>query len=504
MIGKVGPLRGPMIISDRQYQQLMKRHSESGSISNAAMKAGMDRKTARRYLKTKQGPKELAVKHTWKTRDDPVVAIWTEAQRWLQDSPELEAKALFEHLALEAGEKVDGRALRTFQRRVLEWRRHRGPQREVCFQQIRQPAQSMQFDWTHADELGVTIAGQPYSHLLAHSMLPYSNWEWAIPCQSESASSLLAGVQEAYWTLGGLTIELQTDQSSTATHQLKRYSPERGFNQRYLGFCQYLGVKPRTIAVGCPNQNGDIESAQGHLKRRLKQHLLLRRSRDFGSVTQYAAFVAQVCQSINKLRAQKLSEELGHLKALPVTRFPEYELSSARVSVFSTARVQGSAYSVPSRLIGAIVQAQFNESEVVFLLHGQEVARYPRARNHLPKIDYRHVIDSLLRKPGAFERYVYREELYPSAVFRQAYDRLRFDDERTASRQYLLILKLATELGEAIVGAGIGAVLRDGELPLAGKLEQILRQKPAIAPSSLAAFQPELDSYDQLIEEVSS
>lgn len=114
VIGKVGPLRRPMIISDRQYERLMKQYNARGSISDAAMKAGMDRKTARRYIKAKQGPRELAAKHDWKTRPDPSQAIWPEAERWLKESPELEAKALFEHLLPEGGDKVDGRALRTF------------------------------------------------------------------------------------------------------------------------------------------------------------------------------------------------------------------------------------------------------------------------------------------------------------------------------------------------------------------------------------------------------
>lgn len=451
-----------------------------------------------------KGPGELAVKHDWKTRRDPVEGIWEEAQKWLKESPELEAKALFEHLLLKAGDSVDGQALRTFQRRVMEWRLHHGPDKEVCFPQVREPGVSMQFDWTYANELGISIAGDAYPHLLAHAVLPYSNWEWAVPCQSESTASLLLGVQEAFWNLGGVTTELQTDQSSTATHQLQKGKTARGFNQRYLSFCEYLGVKARTISVGCPNQNGDVESAQGHLKRRLKQHLLLRQSRDFASVEEYASFVRTVCMAVNKLRTAKITEEITRLRALPVSRFPEYETVSARVCGFCTVRVGRSAYSVPSRLIGAIVEARLSETEVVFLFHGEEVARCPRARSHQPRIDYRHVIDSLLRKPGAFERYLYREELYPRAVFRQAYDRLKAQDEKTASRQYLMLLKQAAEFGEDAVSTGIGAALRKGECPQAETIEKALRQESDRAPESMAAFQPELASYDELIAEVAS
>jgi len=490
-----------MLITDRQYQRLMKEYNAGGVLTRAAMKADMDPKTARRYVRAGRGPQELKPEHTWRTRTDPVETIWPEALRWLEESPELEAKMLFEHLLAGPTNVVDARALRTFQRRVTQWRRKHGPPKEVFFPQVREPGQSLQFDWTRCHELEITIGGAAYPHLLAHAVLPYSNWEWAVPCQSESVLSLKLGVQEAYWRLGGVTVQLQTDQSSTATHQLKRGSSERGFNTEYLGLCAHLGVEPRTIAIKCPNQNGDVESAQGHLKRRLKQHLLLRRSRDFGCVADYAAFVANVCTGINALRRAKVAEEVACLRALPPTRFPQDEEITIRVSCYCTARVKNCAYSVPSRLIGALVQARVSEAEVSFYYLGEQVARYPRSHMQEPQIDYRHVIASLVRKPGAFVRYLYREELFPRPVFRQSYDRLKAAEEVTASERYLRLLHLATEFSEDRVAEALSLALRQGELPLADIIEVRLRDVVPVRPEALAAFTPDLSSYDSLIAE---
>lgn len=495
-----------MLITDQQYQRLMKTYNQTGVLGQAAMKAGIDPKTARRYVKAGKGPQEMKPAHTWRTRADPVVAIWASAQRWLETTPELEAKMLFEHLLAQAApaERVDGRALRTFQRRVTRWRRQHGPAKEVCFAQVREPGVSLQFDWTHAHELEITIAGVAYPHLLAHAVLPYSNWEWAVPCQSESVLSLKLGVQEAYWRLGGVTVELQTDQSSTATHQLRRGHSARGLNTEYVAMCAHLGVTPRTIAVKCPNQNGDVESAQGHLKRRLRQHLLLRGSRDFATPADYAAFVAKVCTAINALRLARIAEEMACLRALPATRFPQAEAIFARVSCYSTARVKNCAYSVPARLIGASVEARVSEAEVSFHYLGEAVAVYPRSLGQDRRIDYRHVIDSLVRKPGAFARYLYREELFPRPVFRQSYDRLQAAEESTASGRYLRLLQLAATFGEDRVAAALGTVLRQGELPLAEGIELGLREAVATRPEQIAPFIPELGSYDQLIVEVAS
>jgi transposase len=468
------------------------------------MKAGMDPKTARRYLRAGRGPKDLNTAHAWRTRPDPLEAIWPDAVRMLENIPEVEAKALFEHLIGAAPCGVAAGTLRTFQRRVACWRRRHGPPREVCFAQVHQPAQWLQFDWTHASELEVTIAGVPYPHLLAHAVLPYSNWEWAVPCQSESVLSLKAGLQEAFWRLGGVTVGVQTDQSSTATHQLQRGKAARGFNAEYLALCTHLGVQPRTIAVKCPNQNGDVESAQGHLKRRLKQHLLLRGSRDFADAAAYADFVAKICTGINALRTAKLAEEVQRLRPLPPTRFPQAEDIPVRVSCYSTARVKGCAYSLPSRLIGAMVAAHVSQAEVEFRHDGETVATYPRSHGQQPRIDYRHVIDSLVQKPGAFATYLYREELFPRPVFRQAYDRLLALDAQRASTHYLEVLQLAARLGEDRVADALGGLLRQGEPPLAALLKPSLEAAQPVRPAEMAAFVPDLHAYDALAAEVAS
>ena len=240
------------MITDQQHQRLMKEINQNGgALGRAAMKSGMDRKTARRYVRTGQGPTELKKPHTWRTRQDPVEAIWPEAEHRLEAAPGLEAQELFEDLLKQHPGAADPRALRTFRRRVARWRRKHGEDLEVFFEQVREPGQLMELDWTDAAELKITIAGASYDHRYCHSILPYSNAEWAIPsCQSESTLSLKAGAQDACWEFGGVAEELQTDQSSTATrHRLRAGKSERGFNEEYLALCAHLQMQPRTIAI---------------------------------------------------------------------------------------------------------------------------------------------------------------------------------------------------------------------------------------------------------------
>jgi transposase InsO family protein len=155
--------------------------------------------------------------------------------------------------------------------------------------------------------------------------------------------------------LGGVPRFSQTDQSSTATHQLKRGESRRVFNDDYVALLDHLKMEPRTIAVACPNQNGDVEAFQGVLKRRLKNQLILRRSRDFASVAAYAAFVATVCRGVNALRGPKLAEERALLRPLPHARYPDTDEATVRLRVFGArAAHRGSDPSSSERGYGAL------------------------------------------------------------------------------------------------------------------------------------------------------
>ena len=173
-----------------------------------------------------------------------------------------------------------------------------------------------------------------------------------------------------------------------------------------------------------------------------------------------------------------------------------------RVSCHSTVRVKDCAYSVPARLIGAIVRVLVTETTVVVRYEQLEVVRYPRSATRRPRIDYRHIIASLVRKPGAFANYLYREELFPGTVFRQAYDRLKVAEERTADRHYLQLLSLAAREGEDRVAAAMGQILRAGEVPLFAAVEAGLQAPAPAAASSVVAFTPDLHDYDGLLLEV--
>lgn len=490
------------MINPQQYQRLMSEYQKTGSIGVSAMKAGMHRETARRYLRGGKPPEELQAKHTWRTRPDPLAEVWPRAEARLKEAPELEAKALLIHLTGDRPEGVAGLPLRTFQRRVQQWRLQQGPDQEVFFPQEWIPGKAMQLDWTHAEELGIRIGGRPYDHLLCHGVLPYSNWEWATRCQSESLLSLKHGLQTVLYRLGRVMGELRMDHSSAATHQVGS-GPERAFNREFVSLCEHYGLKPATIGVGRPNENGDVESSNGHLKRRLHQHLLLRGSRDFGTEAEYEGFLTRVLERANAGRQARLVEELERMRPLPVTRLSEYDEVYCRVSSASTIRVKKKGYSVPARLIGQELKVEVYETQLKLYAGRECVGVLPRERGDRGMVlDYRHVIDHLLRKPGAFEGYRYREELFPRRTFRQAYDRLVIQHgPRRGAVEYLRLLKLASEVNED----DLELLLIEFVCPpypawSVDRLREAMQPTPLRVLPSLS-LEPEWRSYDGLLAE---
>lgn len=417
----------------------------------SAIKAGMSRTTARNYLRQDDVMEQRQAPHTWRTREDPLGAVWPRALAMLREAPELEAKAIFEYLAQSHPGGIKDKLLRTFQRRVRSWRLAEGPEKEVFFTQDHKPGEELAVDWTDMGDLGIMIEGKVLAHKLFHAVLPYSNWEWAVRAHSESTLSLRGGLKAALGHLGRVPRRLLTDHSSTATHQLKKDGAERGFNAEYLGICAHYGIEPRTINVGRPQENGDCESANGHLKRRIRQHLLLRGSRDFGSEHEYDRFLVGVLEAANRLRTERLGEELAAMRETAVEDLPDYRELMVTVWNDSTIRVRKLRYSVPGRLIGTKLLARIYENRIVLLDGAREVAQLPRnGGDRGAVIDFRHIIGHLLRKPGAFAGYRWREELFPAPVFRAAYDHLaRVSHE--ADRRYLEILKVAADEGQTVV-----------------------------------------------------
>jgi hypothetical protein len=430
------------MVTDEQVRMLMILINKEKTLAVAAAKASMTEKTARKYRDQEALPSQLAQTHTWRTRNDPFEDDWPWIQAQLEVNTGLEAKTLFEAMQRDCPGKYQDGQLRTLQRRVKTWRATQGPAQEVFFPQVHHPGVLCESDFTHMNSLGVMIEGVPFDHMIYHFVLTYSNWEAGTICFSESFGSLSEGIQNALWQLGGVPKRHQTDRLSAAVN--KPSHPEE-FTQHYQALQNYYGFEGCKIQARCPNENGDVEQSNHRFKRALDQALMLRGHRDFATLNDYKTFLQKLFDQLNAGRTTRLNEELPLLKSLPQRRLDDKRIYKVRVGRSSTINILNNTYSVHSRLIKENIEVRVGAEHLEIWYAQKKVDEMPKLHGDSKhRINYRHVIDWLVRKPGAFENYRYKSSMFPTSHFRMAYDQLAAQHSaRQASKEYLRILHLA-------------------------------------------------------------
>jgi hypothetical protein len=498
-----------MAATETQVRILMRERQLGKTQEQAAAKANLrSRKTVARYERLGAYPSELKRPRRYRTRTDVFAADWPAVEVMLQAAPELEAKALFEWLCESKPGLYEPGQVRTFQRRVERWRGLHQNQ-VATLEQVRAPGEVLQLDGTWLTELGVTIGGAPFKHIFIHCVLPYSNWEWGRVAQSESLSAVRLALQSSLHQLGYVPKVVQTDNSAAATRRLgvneeATAGQQRGYTVGYLQLLEHYGLAPQSTHVGNPNENGDVEAQNGGLQRALKQQLLLRGSGEFADIDAYEAFLFTVMEKRNRTRQVRLAEEIAVMKPVTATPLATSREQRVRVSRGGLIRVLHRTYSVPTSLIGKEVTVHIQEWTIDLYYGGAWVERLPRLigeqRHH---INYRHLIDSLLRKPGGFRHYRFRDDLFPTRIFRQAWEQLnQWHAPRRADLIYLQILQLAARTLEDEVAAVLEQLVSQGTVWSQEDVDRLLKPDPVVVPV-IEAGAVDLAQYDQLLGEVS-
>lgn len=481
----------------------MKLNPIEKNLSVAAAKSGMSENTARKYLRLGKLPSQCKQNRTWRTREDPFKDDWSAIKSKLEGNSGLEAKTLFEWLQREyAGRYGDGQ-LRTLQRRIKQWRALEGLAKEVFFDQRHKPGELCESDFTHMGKLGITICGIPFNHLIYHFVLTYSNWEAGTVCFSESFESLSTGLQNALWELGGVPVMHRTDKLSAAVQKLDKPGADE-FTRRYRALLRHYGLKGQKIQTGKANENGDVEQRHHRLKRAVEQALLLRCSRDFATRDAYELFLRKLFNQLNAGRRMRFEDELNEIRSLPAKRLGDYTTFTVSVRPNSTILIKKNVYSVHSRLIGEQVTVRLYADHLEVWYAQKQVEKIPRLRgegNH--HIQYRHIIDWLVRKPGAFENYRYRDDLFPTSRFKMAYDYLKDHNQSRAAKEYLKILYLAAKESEAGVDNALRWLMDQNQPISFNAVEVILITNQSIPEvTEVEIDDVDLSLYDNLLEVV--
>ena len=488
-------------MTDRQVVLLRQRRMEGRTQETAAAMAGMSVRSARKWQRG-PWPSETKEERRWRTRPDPFDGVWEEETLPLlrgDRTGRLKATTIIEWLEEQHPGRFSASQLRTLQRRLQDWRAVNGPDQEVYFPQEHPPGREAQIDFTHGNSLGVTVAGRPYTHMLFQLILSHSGWRYAEVATGETFLALQQGLQAALWTLGGVPQVVRSDNTSAATHEIKR-SRGRALNDSYEALLDHYGLRSTRINRGQSHENGVAEQGHYRLKDAVDQALILRGSRNFDTADDYAHFVGQMVQKRNRLVQGKLEQEMACLRPLPPAPMPEYVNYQARVRKWSTIQAAGRTYTVPSRLIGKEVKIRLYADRVEVYYKDHLVERMDRVRGEREaNVNYRHVIGSLVRKPGAFARYRFREQLFPTMQFRLCYDALRQWRGERADVEYVRILHLAATTMEATVDSALSLLLETGQPFDYAEVRDLAEPKPPGAPALALAGRPDLKVYDSLL-----
>jgi hypothetical protein len=492
------------MVTDQQVRRLMKLITAGEPLATAALKTGMDQKTARKYRLAGKAPgeiREAQPPRSWRTHADAFDGVWDEVRALLAVNAGLQAKTLFAELQRRYPGRFQDGQRRTLERRVKVWRALEGPAKEVMFPQEHFPGELGASDFCHLTGLGITLQDQPFAHLLYHFVLAYSNWETGSLCFSESFESLSAGLQAALWELGGVPRRHRTDSLSAAVQPLGGTGGKEEFTRRYQALLAHYALAGEHIQPGKAHENGDVEQRHYRFREALEQALMLRGSRDFADRAAYTRFLRELFDQLNAGRRVRLREELAVLRALPARRLDVMRRLKVSVGPSSTIRVLNNTYSVPSRLIGEVVEVRVDVEQLEVWYAQRCVERLPRLRGQYQhRIHYRHVIEWLVRKPGAFAHYRYHEDLFPTSRFRLAYDALRQARPSDGDREYLALLLLAARESEQRVDDALRLLLGAAVPLTSAAVDRLVRSGQALPPATEVRIAPvDLAAYDRLL-----
>lgn len=474
----------------------------------AAAIAGFSERSGRRIESGTHQLKYGQERH-WRTRVDPLEAVWqSELLPMLEREPRLEPTTLYEYLQERYPQQYES-VLRTLQRRVEEWKALHGEAPEVMFALRHEPGEMGLSDFTQLKGMSVTLGGIAFQHLLYHYRLAYSGWQYVQVIQGgESFIGLSQGMQNAFAACGGVPRQHRTDSLSAAYRNLGSRTRNPQLTRMYEAVCAHYQVQPSRNNLGIAHENGAIEASHGHFKRRLQQALLLRGSTDFASLDEYQAFIETIIAKLNAKCQAKFETEKAQLQALPSYRYPDYEVLSVTVSQYSTISVRCVLYSVPERLVKRQLTVHLYHDRLVGYLGKQVVFELPRIHVHGSQaqrrarcINYRHLAESLRRKPRAFLYCQWQQEILPNAEWRNLWQQLKeTTDADSAARIMVEALYIATQQNnEVTVLDYLKTHFEQQNLSLVGlqRYFHLLEESPVLP--GLRGEQHSLALYDQLL-----
>jgi hypothetical protein len=492
-------------VTKQQVKLYMKTRSKGCTQATSSARAGISVSSGQRIEAGNHSALSPTTR-SWRTRDDPFGDVWdSDIKLLLEESPDLTPLTILEYIQDRHPEQYPDSLLRTMQRRVKQWKALNGKAKEIIFRQEHAPGRFALSDFTKLKGVEITIQKKPLRHLLYHFRLAYSGWSYLkVVLGGESYTALTEGLQEALWCVGGSPFEHRTDSLSAAFKNSGKET-RKDLTQRYEQFCRHYNMEPTRNNLGISHENGGIEGPHGHLKRRIKQALLLRKSNDFDNISEYQNWMNEVTSKHNRRNAKNVALERSALQPLPSFKTLDYAELVVPVHSTGTININNTTYSVPSCFCGERLRVHLYDSKLRCYLGSNFIIELPRIytiqKNKRARlINYRHLIESLMKKPQAFRYSQIRDDILPSPMYRRIW--LLLDKKikgRESCKLMVGILSVAAKFNcEKELGNLVLKQLINDEILNIEKLRQRFSKNINKTPQ-IEVNQHSLDSYDDLL-----
>lgn len=441
------------MISMSDYKQIIQLRNKGNTQEEIASITGVSRRSVIRYLKDGKIPSYSRV--TKSNRHDPMTDFLSLVKEKLELSPKMPLNELYEFICIKGYQGSE----RTLRRKTKDLRTALR-NNEVFFQREVLPGEVMEGDFT---EFYINIAGVKRKIYLWVTSLPFSNSYFATPYYHCSFEAFADGSVMAFNEFGGIAQKYRLDNMSPAVSKILS-GKDRIVTQRFSQFQSHYKFEQDFCNPAKGNEKGNVESNNKSIKSKINARISLY-NLSFSSLESFQEFVWLVCREHNNKASvlNKFTQE--SLQSLPQTTFKCFRTVVVSINKYSLFNLEmtGHMYSVPSRMIGLSLEARIYPSSIEVIHEGEVICKHQRiyGPKGLVSIVPEHVIDGLLKKPGAMKDWKYRSVLFERPAWISFYNKLISRGGK--DKEYLKCLKLISKHGRELVTVAMEISLEGDE-----------------------------------------
>jgi transposase len=429
------------MISMSDYKQIIQLRNKGKTQSEIASIVGISRRSVLRYLKDGKIP--IYSRERKSNRPDPMSNFYDLVKEKLESNSKTPLNEIFEFICMKGYQGSE----RTLRRKTRDLRLAL-KNNEVFFQREVLPGEVMEGDFT---EFHIEISGIKRKIYLWVTSLPFSNAYFATPYYHCSFEAFSDGSVKSFNEFGGLAKKYRLDNMSPAVSKILS-GKNRIVTQRFSQLQSHYNFEQDFCNPARGNEKGNVESNNKFIKAKINARISLY-DLSFCSLDAFKVFVWEVCRDHNKRESvsAKFSQEL--LSPLPQTDFKCFRTTVVSINKYSLFNLErtGHMYSVPSRTIGLSLEVRVYPSFIEVIYEGAVLCKHNRVygQRGLVSIAPEHVIDGLLKKPGAMKDWKYRSVLFERPAWNIFYNKLISKGGK--DKEYLKCLSLISKHGRELV-----------------------------------------------------